>query len=64
MVRRRVEEMVRGEPTLVDRWCLNFLNFEIDNFKVREKGSLRDVVEEENANFDITQAPNNDEITV
>lgn len=64
LVRRRVEEMVRGEPTLVDRWCLNFLNFEINNFKVSEKGSLRDIAEEENSNFDISQTLNDDEMTV
>jgi len=55
LVRRRVEEMVRGEPTQVERWCLNFLNFNIENFTVIERGSLRDIVQFENGHVDISE---------
>lgn len=64
LVRRRVEEMVRGEPTFVDRWCLNFLNFDINNFNVAERGSLRDIVDEENANYNISEGEREGEETI
>ena len=47
--------MVRGEPTQVERWCLNFLNFNIENFTVIERGSLRDIVQFENGHIDISE---------
>ena len=64
LVRRRVEEIVRGEPTTVERWCLNFLNFNIDNFNVVEQGSLRDIVEFEDGRVNISQPLNDMEETL
>ena len=49
-----IQRMVDGRAAFVN----NYLNFSIDNFAVGERGSLRDVVEHENANHDINDGNN------
>ena len=39
-----------------ERLEYNYLNFEVDNFLVEDRGSLRDVVEATTQRFDIEEA--------
>ena len=55
IIRRRSVEMVRGVPTPTDKWVTNFLGFDVNNFRVDEKGSLHDIVARENEQHDLTQ---------
>ena len=50
-----IQRMIEGRAAFVN----NYLNFSIDNFAVGERGSLRDVVEHENANHNIDDGNNN-----
>ena len=42
------------------RWVSNFLNFSVDNFTVREHGSLENIIEHENAQHEIDDQAEND----
>lgn len=53
MIRRRTMENVRGEPSVIEKWVGNYINYSVENFTVKEKGSLRDVVNRENETFDL-----------
>lgn len=53
LIRRRVLETVRGEPSIVEKWANNYINYSVQNFSVEEKGSLRDVVNRESETFDL-----------
>ena len=55
LMRRRVVESVNGRETESEKFVNNFLNFRVENFKVREEGSLEDIIRFENQSFNIQE---------
>ena len=53
LIRRRVVESVNGRESDSVRLVNNFLNFTVENFKVKEEGSLEDIIRHEQQDFDI-----------
>ena len=60
LIRRTIEEEVHGRTVSSTKWVQNFLNYDIDNFRVEEKGSLRHLVDRESDRFEIEDANPND----
>jgi len=54
LMRRTFVENVHGREVRSTRFAPNFINYDINNFKVEERGSLRDIIERENEMHDIT----------
>lgn len=53
LLRRRTSETVNGREVNSDKFVNNFLNFRVENFKVKEEGSLQDIIRFEEQSFDI-----------
>ena len=49
-----VKRMIDGESKLMN----NYVNYQVSNFSVEERGSLRDIVAKENEKYDISQPRN------
>ena len=62
LVRRRVVENINGNEVRSERFVNNFINFRVENFKVREEGSLVDIINHEEQSFDIQRTPNADDL--
>ena len=60
LIRRTFEEEINGRTVSSTKWVQNFLNYDIDNFRVEEKGSLRHLVDRENDRFEIEDTNPND----
>ena len=56
IIRRPIIEETEGREIHSERLEYNYLNFEVDNFLVEDRGSLRDVVEATTQRFDIEEA--------
>lgn len=54
-------ENVRGEPSVVNRWVNNYINFSVENFEVKENGSLKDIINKENEIFDLNNQENKED---
>tara|TARA_Y100000593_G_C4320670_1_gene343600 strand:+ start:1367 stop:2866 length:1500 start_codon:yes stop_codon:yes gene_type:complete len=54
------QDLIRRTIDGKEVWCANYLNFDVENFAVEERGSLADVVDHENANYEITEGDQND----
>jgi replicative DNA helicase len=51
------QDLVRRQfPDGKIRWVKNFLNFQITNFRVEERGSLRDCITRQNAQFSVADS--------
>ena len=61
LLKRKVMENVRGEPSVVNRWVNNYINFSVENFEVKENGSLKDIINKENENFDLNNQENKED---
>ena len=53
LLRRRTSETVNGKTVQSDKFVNNFLNFRVENFQVKEEGSLQDIITFEEQSFDI-----------
>ena len=53
LIRRRVVESVNGRESDSEKLVNNFLNFRVENFKVKEEGTLQDIIRHEQQSFDI-----------
>jgi hypothetical protein len=53
LLRRRTVETVNGRRVQSEKFVNNFLNFRVENFQVKEEGSLQDIITFEQQNFDI-----------
>ncbi len=62
LVRRRIVENINGNEVRSERFVNNFINFRVENFKVREEGSLVDIINHEEQSFDIQRTPNADDL--
>ena len=62
LIRRRVVENINGNEVRSERFVNNFINFRVENFKVREEGSLVDIINHEEQSFDIQRTPNADDL--
>ena len=58
LIRRRVVESVNGRESDSERLVNNFLNFRVENFKVKEEGTLQDIIRHEQQSFDIQNSDN------
>jgi hypothetical protein len=58
LIRRRVVESVNGRESDSERLVNNFLNFRVENFNVKEEGTLQDIITFERQNFDIQNSDN------
>ena len=54
LLRRTFVETISGREVRSTRFTPNFINYDINNFKVEERGSLRHIIERENEMHDIT----------
>lgn len=62
LLKRKCMENVRGEPSVIEKWVTNYINFSVDNFEVKEKGSLKDVINKENEIFDLNNQESAEEV--
>jgi hypothetical protein len=53
LLRRRTSETVNGKTVQSEKYVNNFLNFRVENFQVKEEGSLQDIITFEEQSFDI-----------
>ena len=53
LLRRRTRETVNGRTVQSEKYVNNFLNFRVENFQVKEEGSLQDIITFEEQSFDI-----------
>jgi len=53
LLRRRTSETVNGRTVQSEKFVNNFLNFRVENFQVKEEGSLQDIITFEEQSFDI-----------
>ena len=53
LLRRRTSETVNGRTVQSEKYVNNFLNFRVENFQVKEEGSLQDIITFEEQSFDI-----------
>ena len=60
LMRRTIEEEVHGRTVSSTVWTRNFLNYNVDNFEVQEKGSLRHLIEREQERYEIRDENNDD----
>jgi|TARA_R110000744_G_scaffold106194_3_gene202390 replicative DNA helicase len=62
LIRRRVVESVNGRESDSEKLVNNFLNFRVENFRVKEEGSLLDIIRHEEQSFNIQngEAPQED----
>jgi len=44
LIRRRVTEVIYGQQVENEKYVKNYLNFRVENFKVKEEGTLEDIV--------------------
>jgi replicative DNA helicase len=63
IMRRTIVEQVAGREVRSTKWTPNFINYDVNNFGVDEKGSLRHIVEREQERYDISDngAADNDD---
>ena len=54
IMRRTIVERVAGREVRSTKWTPNFINYDVDNFGVTEKGSLRHIIERERERYDIS----------
>ena len=60
IMRRTMVENLGGREVRSQRWVPNYINFDVKNFGVEEKGSLRHIIERENEMYQIDDLNNND----
>jgi hypothetical protein len=53
LLRRSTVETINGREVRSEKFVNNFLNFRVENFKVKEEGSLHDIITFEQQNFNI-----------
>ncbi len=54
IMRRTIVETVAGREVRSTKWTPNYINYDVDNFGVNEKGSLRHIVERDRERYDIS----------
>jgi len=59
LLRRKVTNPENGHES--EKFVNNFLNFRVENFKVKEEGSLEDIIRHEQQSFDIQRPTNTEE---
>jgi replicative DNA helicase len=58
IMRRTIVENIGGREVRSTKWTPNFINYDVNNFAVNEKGSLRHVIEREQERPDISDENN------
>jgi len=58
IMRRTMVERIGGREVRSTKWVPNFINYDVNNFSVIEKGSLRHIVESEQERPDISDGNN------
>ena len=63
IMRRTMTETVGGREVTSSKWVPNFINYDVNNFSVNERGSLRHIIDSEQERPDINDgnAPDNDD---
>ena len=60
IMRRTMVDNLGGREVRSQKWVPNYINFDVKNFGVEEKGSLRHIIERENEMYQIDDLNNND----
>lgn len=55
LLRRTTVETINGREVESEKFVSNFLNFRVENFQVKEEGTLQDIIRLESQSFDIQQ---------
>ena len=58
LLRRTVTETINGRSVESEKFVNNFLNFRVQNFEVKEEGSLQDIILHGQQSFDIQETEN------
>ena len=53
LIRRRVAEVLHGQRVENERYVRNYLNFNVENFRVEEKGTLEDITRQDHQPLNI-----------
>lgn len=60
IMRRQVVEQIGGREVRSSKWISNYINFDVQNFSVKEKGSLRHIIDREREVYEVRDVNNND----
>ena len=60
LIRRRVSEVIYGQRVENEKYVKNYLNFRVENFKVKEEGTLEDIVRQDHQPRNIQPETTND----
>jgi len=58
LIRRRVSEVIHGQQVENERYVRNYLNFRVENFRVKEEGTLEDIVRQDHQPINIQTGQN------